>query len=282
MKWQTHTLWKSTRAVPGTKIWHWKQQQTMKQQRQRCWLQALVLCSCSSTWAAHNASSVNSGLLPWPSPEKRVRNVFENNQPEIHPPLVWYPYSPSSPVPFNPVWHLELWPLLLLQVLFNRHPLSTEQIPWGKSLGLQTISPMGKRADFECLLLWALGQETHGSRERDQQPGGKQSCLPKLHCTVTKCEMPVWEQRGPWTPLVAGCQRVPHNTQEETTALTSFCHGDNLLAVHTQLHPFCSLIFQLKIAEFPGQVTWFPFSLESIWGFFSWSYTHRIKVSTYE
>lgn len=49
------------------------------------------------------------------------------------------------------------------------------KLPGGRVWVSKPCSPMGKPAGFECLLLGALGQESHSSRKREQQAGDKHS-----------------------------------------------------------------------------------------------------------
>lgn len=109
-----------------------------------------------------------------------------------------------SPSPSSPFWHAP----------FVHRAESPEEGP-----GSPNPTTPQEFADFECLLLWALGQETHSSRTVDQGSEGKQSRLPKLHCNSDKVRNASLRATVPLDTfgfVNAGCQRVPHNIQEET------------------------------------------------------------------
>lgn len=126
------------------------------------------------------------------------------------------PFHPPSPLTLFGTWSFGL--SYSFKPFYTGTLWARSKFPAGRVWVSKPYSPTGKPAGFECLLLQALGQETHSSRERDQ------SCLPKVPCTGMEWEMPLWEQR---------CQQIPHKTQEETSALPSFPHRDNLVAIHT-------------------------------------------------
>lgn len=174
----------------------------------------------------HNSvfRSLNFRLLPWPPPEKCISNIFEkNNQPETHPHVVLshFPLHTLSPLtlfgtssrgesalpsltPSRPFWHAP----------FMRRADSLEEGP-----GSPNCITQWEAVDFECLLLRALGQETHSSRKMDQRSGGKPSRLPKLHCNSDKVWNASLEAKvslDTFGFVNAGCQHVPHNLPEET------------------------------------------------------------------
>lgn len=186
MKWQTHSLWKPTRVVPGTKT-----TQSIKQQKHWCGCRPWVLCSCSSTWAAQRAPAGKCRLPPWPSP-KMQQETPEKNQPEIHPPWLWYHHSPSSPGPLRALASLSPWSP------FSRHPLGTEQTPCRNRsrhrLALQTLLPQGNPAGFDALRAWGREATAPG---KGSSRGDKHS-LPKFPCTgegerSESRDGPVWE-----------------------------------------------------------------------------------------
>lgn len=99
----------------------------------------------------HNSvfRSLNLRLLPWPPPEKCIRNNFEeNNQPEIHSPFILFHYPTPSPVAFNPVWHFKRsWVCFALfytlKSLLTRTLRAQSRLPGGRTWISKPYHPMG-------------------------------------------------------------------------------------------------------------------------------------------
>lgn len=151
--------------------------------------------------------------------------------------------------------------------------------------------PLRRKTSHRCILPWPhllIPQE-------DQSPSALlgTSCRDGPAKTIVQQALGIKhpsESKGAFGRLWLHDCRMParcvqHTRRSHSLTLMSFCHlhyrgkfcsNMTLWPMHAQLYPFCCLIrFTSEVAAFPGQVTWFPFSLESTRGIFSWSYTSK-------